>query len=354
MLAGRKRTAAAVTAAALGVAAGIITFGPGAVRFFRQEAVISIVGDILLDRGVAHAIAQKGAAYPYEGVTTLFQRDDITIANLECPLTQARGAAMKAPELVFKADPGNAETLKSAGFDVLVLANNHTMDYLSEGLTDTMQALGKAGLRYAGAGQREEEIRPCFLEKNGLRVGILSYSSLPPEGFLYDGGSATIAYARAGFLAGMQRAVRQAAAQCDFLIVYFHWGDEYRHDASGAQIEIAHAAADSGASVVIGAHPHVLQGTETYQNVPIYYSIGNFVFDKQIPEGTDKAVILQFTVNKSGIIDEKELPVVITDCQPCLAGGPEAAEITADLLRYSRRFSAAGRQKAPVITANPD
>lgn len=338
MLAARKRLAAAVIVAAVAVIAAVFALNRGMIRFFRQEVVISVAGDILLDRGVANAIRQNGPAYPYEGVARLFNQDDITVANLECPLTMVDGGAMKAKRFVFKADPLSADTLKAAGVDALMLANNHTMDYLSEGLADTMKALDSAGLLYAGAGQSGDDIRPCFIERNGVRIGILSYSSLPPEGFMYDDSSATIAYARAGFLDDLRSEVTNAAAECDFLMVYFHWGTEYRHDVSDLQIEIAHAAVDSGASAVVGSHPHVLQGIETYKGVPIYYSIGNFVFDKQIPEGTDEAVILQFTVGKKGIAAVNALPVVIKDCQPKLAEAQKADEIKANLIRYSRRF----------------
>ncbi len=342
MLANKKRIAAVVIITAViivaAAAAVVITANQGVMRLLRKDVVISIAGDILLSRGVADAIEQKGASYPYEGVSQLFRQDDITIANLECPLTIAGDGAMKEKRFVFKADPMSADTLKSSGFDVLMLANNHTMDYMSEGLSDTMKALGSAGLLYAGAGQSRDEIKPCFIEKNGLCIGILAYSALPPEGFMYDGGSATIAYARAGFLDDMRGAVASAAAQCDFLLVYFHWGTEYRHDVGEAQIETAHAAVDSGASAVIGTHPHVLQGRETYKGAPIYYSIGNFVFDKQIPDGTDEAIIVQFTVGKDGIIGTNELPVVIEACQPLLAGDQRAAEIETALIRFSRRF----------------
>jgi poly-gamma-glutamate synthesis protein (capsule biosynthesis protein) len=155
---------------------------------------------------------------------------------------------------------------------------------------------------------------------------------------VYNENSATVAYARAGYLDDMKSTVAQAAARCDFLLVCFHWGTEFRHDVSDAQIEIAHAAVDSGASAVFGTHPHVLQGKETYQGAPIYYSIGNFVFDKQLPEGTDEAVIVQLTVSKGRIISLRELPVVIEDCQPRLAEEQAAAEITENLMRYSRRF----------------
>lgn len=338
MLAYKKRIAAAALVAAIAVAAAVLAQNRSMMRFLKGEVVISIAGDILLDRGVAQAIGRHGEAYPYQGVAQLFAQDDITIANLECPLTLAGGGAMKEKRFVFKADPSHAYVLKQAGFDALMLANNHTMDYLSQGLADTMNALDSAGLSYAGAGADKGEIKPCFIRKNGVRVGILSYSSLPPEGFMYDGDSATIAYARAGFLDHMQSEITQASEQCDFLIVYFHWGTEYRHDVGDSQIEIAHAAVDSGASAVVGTHPHVLQGRETYKGVPIYYSVGNFVFDKQIPEGTDEALILQLTIHKDGIVAVDELPILIKDCQPHPADGEKAAQIEANLVRYSRRF----------------
>lgn len=338
MLTGRKRLAATLIVAALAIVMVIFARNQRIIRFFRQEVVISIVGDILLDRGVADAIAHNGAAYPYEGMTQLFNQDDITVANLECPLTLSDGGAMKAKRFVFKAPPNSAATLKAAGFDALMLANNHTMDYLSEGLTNTMIALDSAGILNAGAGKSKADIVPCFVVKNGVSIGILSFSSLPPEGFMYEADSATIAYARAGFLDNMRKEITQTAAQCDFLIVYFHWGTEFRHDVSDCQIEIAHTAVDSGASAVIGAHPHVLQGRECYKNAPIYYSIGNFVFDKQIPDGTDETVILQLTVGKHGMIAVDALPVVIKNCQPQLADEQKAAEIISNLMRYSRRF----------------
>ena len=336
----RKRLAAAaiITAIVIMIITVLSVRNQKIMRFFKRETVISVAGDILLDRGVANAIDKNGPNYPYEGVALLFNQDDITIANLECPLTQTGGGAMKSKRFVFKAHPDNALAIKSAGFDVLMLANNHTMDYLSQGLADTMETLDNAGLLYAGAGRSKAEIRPCFINKNGVRVGILSYSSLPPEGLMYDGDSATVAYAREGFLDNMRNDIMGAADQCDFLIVYFHWGIEYRHDVSDAQIEIARAAVDSGASSVIGTHPHVLQGREIYNGAPIYYSIGNFVFDKQLPEGTDEALILQFTVNKNGIVDTREIPVVINECQPVMAEGQKANDIMTNIKRYSRRF----------------
>lgn len=300
----------------------------------RQNAVISIAGDIMLDRDVKRAIVKKGAAYPFEGVSQLFSTDDITIANLECALTKGGVAATK--EFVFRADPDIAAEMKSAGFDALALANNHAMDYLGAGLSDTIKALEDSGISYAGARGIGEELKPCFIEKHGVRIGFLSYCALSPEDC--GGDSGAIAFVREDKLDEMKSEIKNAAKQCDFLIAYFHWGLEYRNDILDSQIEIAHAAVDSGASLVVGTHPHVLQGKEIYKGTPIYYSIGNFVFDRQIPYGTDEAVILRLTVGKNGIISTEELPVIIEDCQPKLAEGERCEQIKADLERYSQRF----------------
>jgi len=334
MKVGKKRLAAAAIVAAIAVVTYAFSFNHKIARFFSHELVISIAGDIMLDRGVAGQISQNGALYPFENVIGVFTEDDITIANLECPLTAAEVQMTK--EIVFKADPKSVDTLKSAGFDALMLANNHAMDYLPVGLADTMTALDSAGLYYAGAGD-PGEIKPCFIRRNGIRVGIISYSLFPPD-TINELSGPDIAYVREGHLDDMQSEVASAAAQCDFLIVYYHWGIEYRHDVSDIQIEIAHAAVDSGASAVIGTHPHVLQGRETYKGAPVYYSIGNFVFDNQIPDGTDETVILQFTVGKNGLLDVRELPVVINNCQPQFPDAQKAAEIITNLERYSQRF----------------
>jgi poly-gamma-glutamate synthesis protein (capsule biosynthesis protein) len=245
---------------------------------------------------------------------------------------------MALKEFVFKADPKSAESLKAAGFDALMLANNHTMDYLSAGLSDTIKALSGAGIYYAGAGQSKGEIRPCFIEKNGVRIGVLSYNTFLLDEALPPDGGATIAYVSAEFLDDMRKEITQAAAECDFLIVYFHWGIEYANDVSDEQKEIAHAAVDSGASLIVGTHPHVLQGREAYKGVPIYYSLGNFVFDRQEDEGTDEAVILQLTIGKKEIIKEDVLPVVIEEARPRLAEDERAAKILADMKAYSSRF----------------
>ena len=110
---------------------------------------------------------------------------------------------------------------------------------------------------------------------------------------------------------GATQKIVDCVVDCDFLIVYFHWGIEFQRYKSEMQELIAKKAVDFGADFVVGAHPHVLQEPEVYEGRYIYYSLGNFIFDKQIPPGTDETMILQITVGRDGLRDVREIPVVI-------------------------------------------
>lgn len=274
-----------------------------------DEITISLTGDIMLSRGVQRYLEEYGYDYPYEDVSELFLQDDLTIGNLECPITDNGNNANKAKRFLFKADKDNAAALKRAGFDCLNLANNHTMDYMSSGLHDTMACLDEQGLAYVGASENAALKKPYIFEKHGIRVGVLAYSALPAEGYFFNKDKPTIQYISTMDFSGMEEDI--AEAECDFLIIYFHWGIEYQPYKSDTQELIAKKAIDSGADFVVGAHPHVLQEPELYKDKYIYYSLGNFIFDKQIPPGTDETMILQLTLDHQGLVSVKEIPAVI-------------------------------------------
>lgn len=274
-----------------------------------DEITISLTGDIMLSRGVQRYLEEYGYDYPYEDVSELFLQDDLTIGNLECPITDNGNNANKAKRFLFKADKDNAAALKRAGFDCLNLANNHTMDYMSSGLHDTMACLDEQGLAYVGASENAALKKPYIFEKHGIRVGVLAYSALPAEGYFFNKDKPTIQYISTMDFSGMEEDI--AAAECNFLIIYFHWGIEYQPYKSDTQELIAKKAIDSGADFVVGAHPHVLQEPELYKDKYIYYSLGNFIFDKQIPPGTDETLILQLTLDHQGLVSVKEIPAVI-------------------------------------------
>lgn len=279
-----------------------------------ENIVVTLVGDIMLSRGVQPYLEKYGYDYPYEEVRDIFLNDDLTIGNLECPITDRNSAADKTKRFVFRADEENAAALKRAGIDCLNLANNHSMDYLSGGLSDTMKHLKEQRLPFVGAGENGSSDTSFVFEKNGISVGLLAYSALPPEGFFFNEEKSTVQYIGATNLSRLETEIE--ALSCDFTIVYFHWGIEYEPYKSETQEMLAKSAIDAGADFVVGAHPHVLQGREVYKGKYIYYSLGNFIFDRQIPPGTDESMILQITVNQEGVGKVEEIPVVIREGKP--------------------------------------
>ena len=280
-------------------------------RFTLIQSDISIeltfAGDIMLSRGLDKYLNEKGYDYPYENVKDIFLSDDLTIVNLECPITSYGRGANKAKRFVFKANSENAFAMKRAGIDLCDLENNHTMDYRSEGLGDTMDALTKAGIAYVGAGENASSNMSYIFEKNGYKVGILAYSLFPPEGMVYNENNPNINYlSEFEDLKSERVKTDLKKLKADFKIVYFHWGVEYEPFARDMQKKLARDTIDGGADFVVGTHPHVIQGSEVYNGKYIYYSIGNCVFDKQIQKGTDEGMLLRVNIGKNKSVNIKE------------------------------------------------
>jgi len=281
----------------------------------------------LLDRGVGEYLEKSGYDYPYSGIKEEIMKGDIAVANLECPLTDNENPVLKRPDLIFRGSELNVAALKGAGFDLLSLANNHTMDQGREGLTDTIKVLESYGIKTVGAGMSRSEARkPVFIEKGKTRIGFLGYSDFPPEGYMYDEDKADVARADMKSLGEEAKAARE---QCDFLVVSFHWGKEFDRYPGDRQREMAHTAIENGADLVIGHHPHVLQSVEEYKGKLIFYSLGNFVFDRQLPGGTDESVIIDITVDRGGWKETRIIPIRIEACRPVIAQG-QAAESVLD------------------------
>lgn len=295
-----------------------------AVFYYNYTKPIHIIaaGDILLDRGVDKYLEESGYDYPYAGIKGKIAKGDIATANLECPLTDSGNAVLKRPDLIFRGSTLNAAALKAAGFDLLNLANNHTMDQGRVGLENTIKVLESNGIRSLGAGMTRSEARkPVFIEKGKTRIGFLGYCDFPPEGYMYDEEKTDIARPD---IKSLGEEIKAAREQCDFLVVVFHWGKEFDSYPGEQQREMAHAAIDNGAGIIIGHHPHVLQSIEKYKGKLIFYSLGNFVFDRQLPKGADESVIIDITVDGSGWKETRIIPVRIEACKPVIAKGQAA------------------------------
>ena len=285
-----------------------------------RQVTLAAVGDVMLDRSVGASINQKGCAHIIEAVASELKRADITFGNLECPLSTVRPHSPQE-NLVFRADPKTVKVLALGGFDIVSLANNHTLNAGRAGLLQTLTHLEEAGIAYVGAAaDKAEGSRPVFIEVDRLKVGFLAYTDLS-----FAHGS----YSKIDEdLGRLQTQIAQAKNKCDLLVVSYHWGTEYHGRPSQRQVKVAHATIDAGADVILGHHPHVLQGVEIYRRCPILYSLGNFIFDQRAGERMESGLFtLHYEEDRGWRVAMKPIWIPWSRLGPEYATGERQAKI---------------------------
>lgn len=256
----------------------------------KESIILLCVGDILIDRVKPESIFQHVAGFLRSG--------DITFANAE------QGYCDKGypnPIHASYSDPRNLPALLYAGIDVLSMANNHTLDWGTDGLLDTMERLKKAALPYVGVGKNLAEAhKPVILERKGTKVGFLAYSCTGPDGYEAEEDKPGYAPVRAWTiyekvdyqpatpprivsfpykedLAAMVKDIRRLKEQADVAVVSFHWGLHLVPRVIPMYcFDVGHAAIDAGADLILGGHTHILKGIEVYKGKVIFYSLNNF------------------------------------------------------------------------------
>ena len=236
---------------------------------------IGFVGDIALTHSYDALYRAKGPHYPFERIRDPLKGHDILIGNLEAPL--CLGGEPYPFKVCLKTHPGYAAGMKEAGFTALSLANNHILDYREQVMYETMGCLDSHGIRWFGAGAcLEEANRPVIIEKNGISLGVLSRSEVTIDSPFYatakERGIAPLDLEELANAVALLRGRVHAVAVC------LHWGKEDWRYPSPDQVSTARRIIDMGADLVIGHHPHVLQGIERYRRGHIAYSLGNFMF----------------------------------------------------------------------------
>ncbi|MCM3143236.1 CapA family protein [Brevibacillus sp. MER 51] len=273
----------------------------------KTSVQLTFVGDIMMSGNVEKTLLANSYDYPYKHVSSLFLQDDITIANLETPIT-ATGVAAQNKEYVYKSSPLAVPAMKNAGIDVVNLANNHSMDQGVPGLLDTFDALDENRIEYVGAGKdASRAYSPVFIEKNGIKIAILGFSRVIPETSWFAGDS------QPGMAASYDptlavKAIQDANSQADLVVVIAHWGKERSDYPVDHQKELSRAYIDAGADLIVGGHPHVLQGFERYNDKWIAYSLGNFIFTRSNEPKTWETMVLQASCTKSGDCELTMLP----------------------------------------------
>lgn len=258
----------------------------------------------MLDRGVKNSVNKnfKGDYSSLFEKLEIFKKSDIVFANLEGPVSDI-GKDMHNL-YSFRMDLSIIPTLKDAGFSILSVANNHVGDWGRNAYIDTLTRLKENEIFYTGGGINTNEAEiPIIIEKYGIKIGYLGFSDVGPNWMEASENKAGL------LLASNPRfdeIIQNASKQVDYLVVSFHFGDEYKLKHNPRQEYLAHKAIDAGAKIIIGHHPHVAEDTEIYKNGFIAYSLGNFIFDQGFSVNTMQGMLLEIKLNRDGSMSIKK------------------------------------------------
>ncbi len=282
--------------------------------FFIALAVnILFTGDILLDRGVRRVIDKHGADVLFsQGVDSVLSSSDIVVGNLECPATKVKAPVFK--RYIFKGEPEHLRTLKKHGFTHLNLCNNHSIDQGREGLMDTWRNIRKAGMTPVGAGRNmQEAAQPVLLCKQPRKVWLVTSLRMALENWAYLPDKPCVSQEPMDSLIFRIKKLKKDDSTA-IVIVSLHWGGEHKLQPVPLQRLEARRLIDAGADALICHHTHTLQTIETYRGKPIYYSIGNFIFDQPKPLNS-KACMVRLKVTEK-TIETETIPITIKNCIP--------------------------------------
>ena len=281
--------------------------------------------------------------YFFENVKSVFEADDLTIVNFEGTLTDSTTREDK--QFAFKADKSYAEILTDGFVEAANLANNHSKDYGEQSYNDTMDALDEAGITNFGYD------RVAIKKVKGIKVGLVGTYVLA------DG---------LGVKDSMEKNIQDLKDEgAQVIIASFHWGEEKAEYPNDVQVELAHAAIDAGADLVLGHHPHVLQGIEQYKGKNIVYSLGNFCFGGNMyPSDMDTMIFQQTFTLKGGKLQEDNVTNIIpcsissvedyNNYQPTPAAGEKETEILNKITQRSQGLSNENTEESDLENDNSD
>jgi poly-gamma-glutamate synthesis protein (capsule biosynthesis protein) len=282
---------------AVSVSSGGIVARAGVLQV--RPVLLAAVGDVTTGEQVGASVSTLGSNYPWASVGRTLRAADVTTANLEGAVS-TRGEAVANKEFHFRGSPALLRSAHVAGgLDVVTVANNHSGDYGAAALLDTIRFAHAAGIQTVGGGANAAAARrPVIVKVGGLRIGFVGLSDVNPYGFNATADSPGTAKADPDTVRSAVRAARRVA---DVVVCWFHWGTELHPDPSERQRELAAAAFDAGAQVVLGAHPHVFGAVSSpVRGSVVAWTLGNFVF----PSGsanTERTGILAVLLDRYGV-----------------------------------------------------
>lgn len=258
-----------------------------------QKVTFGLMGDLGLGRYITSIARSKNDfSWSFSGVSSVIQKNDFNLANLESPIIDNCPEG-KTGTFTFCGDTRFLPQLVENKF-IFNLANNHIFNYGQDGFSQTKNFLNQNNIGYVYSHQSDSE----FFQKeiNGISFGFLGFDfitnpKLSPQEIV--------------------NLIKKYDSQVNWLVLSIHWGNEYLPQAESWRIKLAHQFVDAGVDIIAGHHPHVVQEHEIYQNKPIYYSLGNFIFDQNWSKETSTSEIITLSVDKNKILEEKTSPIII-------------------------------------------
>lgn len=274
----------------------------------RGRLVIHGTGDVNLDPAYIPALAANGYEHAWTGLEGLFRRDDLTVVNLECAVSELGSAVEK--EFNFRCPPDALPAMREAGVEVANLANNHSGDFGIEAMVDSRRVVLDARIAAVGVGRNARQAaKPALFDLHGWRVAVLGFGGVIPASD-WIAGPTTPGMADGDDTDAMVAAVRAADRVADLVFVTIHWGAELDTTPRPDDVERAHAMIEAGADGIFGHHAHRLQPLEHYRGKPIAWGLGNFVWPNFSVEGATTAVA-EFVVRADGRVKGRLLPAFI-------------------------------------------
>jgi len=316
------------------------------------------VGDIALVEDYSTSIEKEGVSFLFSLIAPVLKERDIVFGNLEAPLSN-QGCRDRSKPVCFCGSPEGVGALVSAGFTHVSLANNHAYDYGAIALKDTQKRLAQAGIATVGVGRDlADSRRPLIQSFSGGTLALLAYNAYTTNGRYYarrkKEGVAPLEY---HYISEDIRSLRKRYNPL-VIVVSLHWGVEGNHYPTPFQRYLAHQIIEDGANLILGHHPHVIQGIEQYKNGVIVYSLGNFCFPdiasqhivkglgvRQQPENRE-SFIFRCEVTPDGVESYEVIPIYINqDFQPCLSCGQRRSNLLEQIARYSGPLSSANYEE---------
>ncbi len=292
---------------------------------------ILFVGDVMLARAVEKRMYAHSFLYPYEGIRDFLASFSSVIGNFEASIPKIH-VPTQSMQFAFSVDKSIAKTLMNNGFTHMSLANNHAYDFGLAGYENAKNVLEESGLRVAGSPLKVSLDEVLYVELDDLRIAVVPiYAVVSPPSH-----------------AELRETLEALASTSDMQIAYVHWGDEYILTNNTAQKKLAYFLIDSGADAVIGHHPHVVQNISLYKDAPIFYSLGNFIFDQYWEENVKKGLALGLQKEEGGV-SYLLYPTYKADVGPSVMEAKEREDFLAELAERSDKALRDGILKGSFV-----